>query len=268
MRRGTTINSNWYCEILKQLRRVIQNKRRGMLTKGVRFHHDNARPHTAHQTTALIEEFGWELVSHPPYSPDVAPSDFHFFPELKKNLGGTQFQDDDEFGRSGFRLSTRPGGRVFDSGFHKTRSIGMEELVAFVNYKFQIENDLENQIGIRPLPFANMDKSGAAICDKFIRNLCERGIFCPFRHVQECVYKHVKNSLCLNYENGFCVDGPKCKYGHVKFNYRDPGFEFKEGIILCYNCHAPGHKMDSCPKIQNQDELSSKKQFYDTLCEL
>ncbi|UYV83602.1 hypothetical protein LAZ67_23001611 [Cordylochernes scorpioides] len=75
-----------------------------MLTKGVRFHHDNARPHTAHQTTALIEEFGWELVSHPPYSPDVAPSDFHFFPELKKNLGGTQFQDDDEFGRSGTNL--------------------------------------------------------------------------------------------------------------------------------------------------------------------
>ncbi|UYV81057.1 hypothetical protein LAZ67_19002676 [Cordylochernes scorpioides] len=96
MRRGTTINSDRYCETLKQLRCAIQNKRRGMLTKGVRFHHDNARPHTANQTTALIEEFEWELLSHPPYSPDVAPSDFHFFPELKKNLGGTQFQDDDE----------------------------------------------------------------------------------------------------------------------------------------------------------------------------
>ncbi|UYV62960.1 hypothetical protein LAZ67_2002627 [Cordylochernes scorpioides] len=96
MRRGTTINFDRYCETLKQLRRAIQNKRRGMLTKGVRSHHDNARPHTAHQTTALVEEFGWELVSHPPYSPDVAPSDFHFLPELKKNLGGTQFQDDDE----------------------------------------------------------------------------------------------------------------------------------------------------------------------------
>ncbi|UYV68539.1 hypothetical protein LAZ67_6000079 [Cordylochernes scorpioides] len=77
MRRGTTINSD----------------RRETLTKGVRFHHDNARPHTAHQTTALIEEFEWKLVSHPPH---VAPSDFHLFPELKKNLGGTQFQDDDE----------------------------------------------------------------------------------------------------------------------------------------------------------------------------
>ncbi|GFV43224.1 histone-lysine N-methyltransferase SETMAR [Trichonephila clavipes] len=29
-----------------------------------------------------------EMVSHPPYSPDLAPSDFHLFPELKKNLGG------------------------------------------------------------------------------------------------------------------------------------------------------------------------------------
>ncbi|UYV69465.1 hypothetical protein LAZ67_6003692 [Cordylochernes scorpioides] len=96
MRRGTTINSDRYCKTLKQIRRAIQNKRRGMLTKRVRFHHDNARQHTAHQTTALIEEFEWELVSHPPYSPDVAPSDFYFFPELKKNLGGTQFQDDDE----------------------------------------------------------------------------------------------------------------------------------------------------------------------------
>ncbi|GFY04753.1 histone-lysine N-methyltransferase SETMAR [Trichonephila clavipes] len=57
-----------------------------MLTKGVRFHHDNARPHTANRTTALVERFGWEMVSHPPYSPDLAPSDFHLFPELKKTL--------------------------------------------------------------------------------------------------------------------------------------------------------------------------------------
>ncbi|GFW71730.1 hypothetical protein TNCV_219441 [Trichonephila clavipes] len=47
-----------------------------MLTKGVRFHHDNARPHTANRTTALVERFGWEMVSHPPYSPDLAPKDY------------------------------------------------------------------------------------------------------------------------------------------------------------------------------------------------
>ncbi|GFU53286.1 mariner Mos1 transposase [Trichonephila clavipes] len=80
MPRGTTINADRYCEILNKLRRAIQNKRRGILTKGVRFHHDNARPHTANRTTALVERFGWEMVSHPPYSPDLAPSDFHLFP--------------------------------------------------------------------------------------------------------------------------------------------------------------------------------------------
>ncbi|UYV71458.1 hypothetical protein LAZ67_8003324 [Cordylochernes scorpioides] len=119
MRRGTTINSDRYCETLKKLRRAIQNKRRGMLTKGVRFHHDNARSHTTHQTTALIKEFGWELVSHPLYSPDVAPSDFPFFPEWKKNLGGTQFQDDDELEEAVLGFLRGQEAEFFDSGFHK-----------------------------------------------------------------------------------------------------------------------------------------------------
>ncbi|UYV61976.1 hypothetical protein LAZ67_1007240 [Cordylochernes scorpioides] len=109
-----------------------QNKRRGMLTKGVRFHHDNARPHTARQTTALIEEFEWELVSHPPYSPDVAPSDFHFFPELKKNLGGTQFQDDDELEEAvlGFYVARRQSSSTLGSIKSST-----EALRAFRNFK-------------------------------------------------------------------------------------------------------------------------------------
>ncbi|UYV72546.1 hypothetical protein LAZ67_9003640 [Cordylochernes scorpioides] len=119
MRRGTTINSDRYCETLKQLRRSIQNKRRGMLPKGVRFHHDNARPHIAHQTTALFEEFGWELVSLPPYSPDVAPSDFNLFPELKKNLGGTKFQNDDELKEAVLSFLHGQAAVFFDSGFDK-----------------------------------------------------------------------------------------------------------------------------------------------------
>ena len=33
---------------------------------------------------------------HPPYSPDLAPSDFHLFLHLKKLLGGKRFDDDDD----------------------------------------------------------------------------------------------------------------------------------------------------------------------------
>ncbi|GFV05067.1 histone-lysine N-methyltransferase SETMAR [Trichonephila clavipes] len=93
---GTTINAAAYCQTLKRLRRAIQNKRRGMLTNGVRLLHDNARLHTALVTKALLKEFKWEVLGHPPYSPDLAPSDFHLFRNIKSHLGGKSFHDNDE----------------------------------------------------------------------------------------------------------------------------------------------------------------------------
>ncbi|UYV72432.1 TBC1D22B, partial [Cordylochernes scorpioides] len=85
-----------------------------MLTKGVRFHQDNARPHAARQTTALIEEFGWELVSHPPCCPDVATSDFHLFPELKKKTW-----DDDELEEAVLGFLRGQAAEFFDCGLHE-----------------------------------------------------------------------------------------------------------------------------------------------------
>jgi hypothetical protein len=46
VQQGTTIMSEFYGETPENLRRVIQNKRRGMLTFGVVVLHDNARLHT------------------------------------------------------------------------------------------------------------------------------------------------------------------------------------------------------------------------------
>ncbi|KAG8291263.1 hypothetical protein J6590_064575 [Homalodisca vitripennis] len=48
------------------LTRTIQNKRRGVLTSGVVFVHDNARPHTAQRITELLEKFKWDVFDHPP----------------------------------------------------------------------------------------------------------------------------------------------------------------------------------------------------------
>jgi len=93
---GATINAAAYCDTLTRLRRAIQNKRRGMLSRGVCLLQDNARPHSAHVTNALLEKFKWDILNHPPYSPDLAPSDFHLFLHLKKHLAGKRFDDDDE----------------------------------------------------------------------------------------------------------------------------------------------------------------------------
>jgi len=61
---------------------------------------DNARPHTARATIDALETLKFEVLSHPPYSPDLAPSVFHFFPHLKRDLKETHFISDDEVKRA------------------------------------------------------------------------------------------------------------------------------------------------------------------------
>jgi hypothetical protein len=58
--------------------------------------HDNVRLHTAAVTQDLIATFCWEQFDHPPYSPDLAPSDFHLFLYLRTFLGGRRFHDVNE----------------------------------------------------------------------------------------------------------------------------------------------------------------------------
>ncbi|GFX09582.1 histone-lysine N-methyltransferase SETMAR [Trichonephila clavipes] len=86
---------------------------RGILTKGVVLLHDNARPHTARRTAAVLTEFGWELFDYPSYSSDLAPSDFHVFLLLKKLLSSVEcFGNDEELKTSVTRLVPFTGGRV------------------------------------------------------------------------------------------------------------------------------------------------------------
>jgi histone-lysine N-methyltransferase SETMAR len=96
MQQGTTVMSQVYCETLKKLPRTIQNKKHGMLTSGVVLLDDNERPHTAARTRALLEHVNWELFDHPPYSPDLAPSEYHLLSYLKTWLGSQQFNNNEE----------------------------------------------------------------------------------------------------------------------------------------------------------------------------
>jgi histone-lysine N-methyltransferase SETMAR len=93
---GTTITSEIYCEMLNKLRRSIQNKQHGMLTKGVVLLHDNARPHTMARAAALIKVFNWEIFNHSPYSPDLASSNYHLFTKMKVWLATQCFHTNEE----------------------------------------------------------------------------------------------------------------------------------------------------------------------------
>lgn len=93
---GQTITGNYYSKLLVSLRENIKEKRRGMLGKGVRLLHDNAPAHSAHVSLQTAHNCGYEILPHPAYSPDLAPSDFFLFRELKKPLRGKRFDDNNE----------------------------------------------------------------------------------------------------------------------------------------------------------------------------
>jgi len=56
--------------------------------------HDNAAAHQALATQKKLAYLGFQRLDQPPYSPDVAPSDYHLFPGLKKQLKGRKFSSD------------------------------------------------------------------------------------------------------------------------------------------------------------------------------
>ena len=87
MLRNTTINADAYCATLRRLCKAIQNGRRGKLSRVILLIHDNARPHTARQAQTLLhDEFHWDTLDHPPYSPDLAQSDFYLFLKRRSTL--------------------------------------------------------------------------------------------------------------------------------------------------------------------------------------
>ena len=92
----STIAGVYYANLLDQLRTAILGKRRGKLSKGVLLQQDNVRVQTCKVAMDAVERNGYELIPHPDYSTDLAPSDFFLFPKLRKGIRGCHFRSDEE----------------------------------------------------------------------------------------------------------------------------------------------------------------------------
>ena len=71
-------------------------------------------------STHLLQEFDWEVLYHPPYNPDLAPSIFHLFINLEKFLFDHRhrFQND---GKEELCVIVVPiqGADFYDTGIQK-----------------------------------------------------------------------------------------------------------------------------------------------------
>lgn len=114
---GDNINAAYYCQLLEDVRRTQRKPRNDNLW----IQHDNAPVHTAHQTIEKMAGLDLHAVAHPPYSPDLAPSDFYLFNRLKKHLRGTRFDSPQDL-----RLATEEFFANLDDNFFQT---AFQELV-------------------------------------------------------------------------------------------------------------------------------------------
>ena len=67
-----------------------------MKKKKVLFLQANASCHKSIATMEKLHKLHFELLPHPPYSPDLASSDYYLFANLKKMLPGKRFGSNKE----------------------------------------------------------------------------------------------------------------------------------------------------------------------------
>lgn len=75
-----TVTVDMYCQPLVRVHEELLIKRQFLVNgRGVIFQHDNTKLHTERTKQEKLRQLGQEVLPHHPYSPDLAPYDFHLF---------------------------------------------------------------------------------------------------------------------------------------------------------------------------------------------
>ncbi len=92
---GQTVNTQLFIQVLGCFEAAMRRKRPGLRGKFY-LHLDNASSHTSRDIRLHLLFTGQQVLTHPPYSPDLAPSDFWLYPRLKRGLKGHWFNSLDD----------------------------------------------------------------------------------------------------------------------------------------------------------------------------
>ncbi|XP_043383546.1 putative cleavage and polyadenylation specificity factor subunit 4-like protein isoform X3 [Chelonia mydas] len=123
----------------------------------------------------------------------------------------------------------------------------MQELIAGVEkLMFNLERDVEHQRGALLLPFPGMDKSGASVCEFFLRGLCAKGLMCPFRHI-----RGEKTVVCKHWLRGLCKRGDQCEFLHEYDMTKMPECYFYSKFGECSNRECPFLHLDPASRIKD-----------------
>ncbi|CAF4641069.1 unnamed protein product [Rotaria socialis] len=88
---GCTITAELYCQQLDRVAEKLKGKQ-----DRIYYLHDNAKPHVAKSAYEKLLKLGWITIPYPPYSPDLAPADYHLFRSLYHHLREKNFDDEND----------------------------------------------------------------------------------------------------------------------------------------------------------------------------
>jgi histone-lysine N-methyltransferase SETMAR len=85
-------------------------------------------------TQQKIKELNWEISDHPPYSPDLAPSDYHLFRSLQNHLNNKKFERFEEVNNAIVAYFESKRISFFEAGTEKLVTRSETVIASSVNY--------------------------------------------------------------------------------------------------------------------------------------
>jgi len=83
LEKGKTITGKYYSNLLTRLDEIICEKRPNLQKKKIIFYQGNAPAKKRVLAMGKLRDLHHELLKHPPYSPDLAPSDFYLSTKIQ-----------------------------------------------------------------------------------------------------------------------------------------------------------------------------------------
>ena len=116
------VNSRFYCKVLQQLHGNMRRHHPQLWREQTwLLHHDNDPSHNSVLTHQFLAKNKIAVISHPLYSPDLAPRDIFLFPKLKLKLEGRQFDTIEEIQAESQRVLDALTEKDLQEAFQKWR---------------------------------------------------------------------------------------------------------------------------------------------------
>ena len=113
------ITADLYCQQLDCVAAKLQRKQ-----DKIYFLHDNTRPHVAKSIREKLLKVGWITIPHPPYSPDLAPTDYHLYHFLSDYLREKKIDDENDLKMDLIKIFGQKSRTSTKAGLFPCQSVG------------------------------------------------------------------------------------------------------------------------------------------------